>query len=209
MHLQKSARQWWASIRANGTAPKTWKCLRIAIMKQFLSGDAEDKVLTEWMSLTMMPYESINKFVDKFWDLHLKATVYRRIDFAEQKQQFCAGLPDEMSEYINSQRPKSIAAVIHHAIVASKINFQQGTRKQRPMEHKEEFKGRGNVMQHPPKGNSNASNKAKEKGVYKGKNKLSNDKLERYRKDSKCFNCGEQGHVYNNCPKKNSRNATS
>ena len=78
MHFQKSARQWWASLRANGEAPKTWKVLRVAIMKQFLSSDAEDKALTEWRSLKLSPYESINKYKDKFWDLHLKATAIKR-----------------------------------------------------------------------------------------------------------------------------------
>ncbi|MCO5594234.1 hypothetical protein L7F22_048261 [Adiantum nelumboides] len=106
MHFQKSARQWWASLRANGEAPRTWKNLRVSIMKQFLSSDAKDKVLTEWRSLKLTPYESIQKYVDKFWDLHLKATVYRKIDFEEQKQQFCAGLPEDMNEYVNSKGPK-------------------------------------------------------------------------------------------------------
>ncbi|MCO5561028.1 hypothetical protein L7F22_014649 [Adiantum nelumboides] len=95
MHFQKSARQWWASLRANGEAPQTWKNLRASIMKQFLSSDAKDKVLTEWRSLRLTPYESIHKYVDKFWDLHLKDTVYKKIDFEEQKQQFCAGLPED------------------------------------------------------------------------------------------------------------------
>ncbi|MCO5553675.1 hypothetical protein L7F22_007201 [Adiantum nelumboides] len=112
MHFQKPARQWWASLRANGEAPKTWKALRASIMKQFLASDAKDKVLTEWRSLKLFPYESIHKYVDKFWDLHLKATVYKKIDFEEQKQQFCAGLPEDMNEYVNSQRPRSISAVI-------------------------------------------------------------------------------------------------
>ncbi|MCO5548451.1 hypothetical protein L7F22_001908 [Adiantum nelumboides] len=44
MHFQKSARQWWASLWANGEAPKTWKALRASIMKQFLAGDAKDKI---------------------------------------------------------------------------------------------------------------------------------------------------------------------
>ncbi|MCO5609051.1 hypothetical protein L7F22_063272 [Adiantum nelumboides] len=68
MHYQKSARQWWASLRANGEAPKTWKALRASIMKQFLASDAKDKVLTEWRSLKLSPYESIHKYVDKFWE---------------------------------------------------------------------------------------------------------------------------------------------
>ncbi|MCO5613239.1 hypothetical protein L7F22_067515 [Adiantum nelumboides] len=116
MHFQKSARQWWASLRPNGEPPKTWKALRASIMKQFLASNAKDKVLAKWRSLKLSPYESIHKYVDKFWDLHLKATVYKKIDFEEQKQQFCAGLPEDMNEYVNSQRPRSILAIIHHTM---------------------------------------------------------------------------------------------
>ncbi|MCO5553536.1 hypothetical protein L7F22_007058 [Adiantum nelumboides] len=207
MHFQKSARQWWASLRANGEAPKTWKALRASIMKQFLASDAKDKVLTEWRSLKLFPYESIHKYVDKFWDLHLKATVYKKIDFEEQKQQFCAGLPEDMNKYVNSQRPRSISAVIHHTMVAAKINFQQGAKRNlKPMEAKEkqEYKGK-NFSQNSSKGNSN-NNKAKEKGVFKGKNRLTSEELERYCKENKCFKCGEQGHSYRSCPQRNPRN---
>ncbi|MCO5603559.1 hypothetical protein L7F22_057710 [Adiantum nelumboides] len=207
MHFQKSARQWWASLRANGEAPRTWKNLRVSIMKQFLSSDAKDKVLTEWRSLKLTPYESIQKYVDKFWDLHLKATVYRKIDFEEQKQQFCAGLPEDMNEYVNSQRPKTISAVIHHTMVAAKINFQQGAKRNlKPMEIKEKHEHKGkNQPPNSSKGNS-SNNKAKEKGVYKGKNRLTPEELERYRKDNRCFKCGEQGHAYRACPQRNARN---
>ncbi|MCO5564040.1 hypothetical protein L7F22_017695 [Adiantum nelumboides] len=204
MHFQKSARQWWASLRANGEAPKTWKALRASIMKQFLASDAKDKVLTEWRSLKLSPYESIHKYVDKFWDLHLKATVYKKIDFEEQKQQFCAGLPEDMNEYVNSQRPRSISAVIHHTMVAARINFQQGAKRNlKPMEaqEKQEYK-RKNFSQNSSKGNSN-NNKAKEKGVFKGKNRLTPKELERYRKENKCFKCGEQGHSYRSCSQRN------
>ncbi|MCO5595346.1 hypothetical protein L7F22_049388 [Adiantum nelumboides] len=210
MHFQKSARQWWASLRANGEAPKTWKALRASIMKQFLASDAKDKVLTKWRSLKLSPYESIhkyvdkfwdlhlkatvykkidfeeqkqqfcaglpedmNEYVDKFWDLHLKATVYKKIDFEEQKQQFCAGLPEDMNEYVNSQKPRSISAVIHHTMVAAMINLQQGTKRNlKPMEAKDkpEYKGM-NSSPNSSKDNSN-NNKPKEEGVFKGKNKL-------------------------------------
>ena len=112
MHFQKSARQWWESLRGNGEAPKTWKALRTSIMKLFLPSDAKDKVLTEWRSLKLLPNESIQKYVDKFWDLHLKATVFQKVEFSKQKQQFCAGLHEEMAKYVNSQRP-------HHRVNSS------------------------------------------------------------------------------------------
>ncbi|MCO5588892.1 hypothetical protein L7F22_042853 [Adiantum nelumboides] len=207
MHFQKSARQWWASLRANGEAPRTWKNLRASIMKQFLSSDAKDKMLTEWQSLKLTPYESIHKYVDKFWDLHLKATVYKKIDFEEQKQQFCAGLPEDMNEYVNSQSPKTISAIIHHTMVPAKINFQQGAKRNlKPMEIKEKREHKGkNQPQNSSKGNS-SNNKAKEKGVYKGKNRLTPVELEHYRKDNRCFKCGEQRHAYRACPQRNARN---
>ena len=47
-------------------------------MKQFLTDEAEDDVLTAWRSLTLGPNETIQKYVDKFWDAHLKATVFKK-----------------------------------------------------------------------------------------------------------------------------------
>ena len=46
----------------------------------------------------MTPHESIHKYEKRFWAHKLKANVYKSIDFEEQKEQFLAGLPEEMSE---------------------------------------------------------------------------------------------------------------
>ncbi|MCO5547867.1 hypothetical protein L7F22_001319 [Adiantum nelumboides] len=92
-------------------------------------------------------------------------------------------------------------------MVAARINFQQGAKRNlKPMEEKEkqEYKGK-NFSQNSSKGNSN-NNKAKEKGVFKGKNKLTPKELECYRKENKCFKCGDQGHSYRSCPQRNPRN---
>ncbi|MCO5580337.1 hypothetical protein L7F22_034203 [Adiantum nelumboides] len=130
-----------------------------------------------------------------------------KIDFEEQNQQFCAGLPEDINEYVNSQRPKTISAVIHHTTVAARINFQQGAKRNlKPMEIKEKHEHKGkNQPQNSSKGNS-SNNKAKEKGVYKGNNRLTPEELECYRKDNRCFKCGEQGHAYRACPQRNARN---
>ncbi|MCO5598126.1 hypothetical protein L7F22_052218 [Adiantum nelumboides] len=70
---------------------------------------------------------------------------------------------------------------------------------------KQAYKGK-NFSQNSSKGNSN-NNKLKEKEVFKGKNKLTPEELERYRKENKCFKCGEQGHnSYRSCPQRNPRN---
>ena len=58
-------------------------------MKQFLTDQAKDDVLTQWQGLKLKKGETMQKYTDKFWDLHLKATVYKKIDFSEQKQQYC------------------------------------------------------------------------------------------------------------------------
>ena len=65
-------------------------------MKQFLPGNVKDDVLTAWRGLTYEKGDNIQKYVDKFWDLHLKASVFKDIDFDEQRQQFCAGLPEDV-----------------------------------------------------------------------------------------------------------------
>ncbi|MCO5561183.1 hypothetical protein L7F22_014804 [Adiantum nelumboides] len=193
-HLQTCARQWWASLRANEEASKTWKALRASIMKQFLSSDVKDKVLTKWRSLKLSPYESIHKYVDKFLDFHLKTTIYKEIDFKEKKRKFCAGLLEDTNEYVNSQRSKSISRVIHHTMVAARINFQQGAKRNpKPMEakDKQEYKGK-NLSQNSSKGNSN-NNKAREKGVFKGKNKLTPKELERYHRETSALSVESKG----------------
>ena len=55
-------------------------------MKQFLTKDAKDKVLTAWWGLKLEKGESIQQYINKFWDLHIKAIVFKKIDFAEQRQ---------------------------------------------------------------------------------------------------------------------------
>ncbi|MCO5546847.1 hypothetical protein L7F22_000284 [Adiantum nelumboides] len=124
MHLQKSTRQWWASLKVQGKAPTSWAECREAILKQFLQAEAKDEVLTTWRSLKMNKNEPIQKYVERFWDANLKAMVYKRIDFAEQRQQYCAKLIDEIREYVQAQRPKTIAALIHHTRVAAKIGWK-------------------------------------------------------------------------------------
>ena len=59
MHLQKSARQWWASLRTQGIAPRMWKECCQEIMKQFLTNQAKDNVLMAWRGLKLEKGESI------------------------------------------------------------------------------------------------------------------------------------------------------
>ena len=75
MHFQKSARQWWASLKTQGIAPHTWKECCHEIIKEFLTNQAKDDVLTAWRGLKLEKGESMQKYTEKFWDLHFKAIV--------------------------------------------------------------------------------------------------------------------------------------
>ena len=90
-------------------------------MKQFLFDKAKDDVFMAWHGLKLEKGKSMQKYTVKFWDLHLKATVHKKIDFSKQKHQYCASLNEDMKTYINAQKPKTISKVIHHEMVAAKI----------------------------------------------------------------------------------------
>ena len=75
-------RTFFPSLNLPGSLPLS---LSLSLMRQFLTDDAKDDVLTAWRGLKLEKGESMQKYVDKFWDRHLKATVFKRIDFSEQK----------------------------------------------------------------------------------------------------------------------------
>ena len=201
MHFTKAARQWWASLKTQDTHPKTWKQCRAAIMKQFLTENAKDEVLTAWRGLKLERGESIQQYINKFWDLHLKAIVFKKIDFAEQRQQYCAGLTEDIRSYVNDQKPRTIAEVIHRSKVAMKI-FPISKGASKPPERNEKVH-LGEQVSKANKGNG--SNEKKEKKFYQGKGKLSPEEMERYKTENRCYKCGEQGHISRACPQRQQR----
>ncbi|MCO5601712.1 hypothetical protein L7F22_055835 [Adiantum nelumboides] len=199
MHLTKSARHWWSTLCAKNQAPKTWKVCRLTIMKQFLDDDAEDNVLTAWRSLKFKEGESLQNYIEKFWDTCLKATVYRNINFSEKRQQFCAGLPEDMRTYVQALRPKTIAVVIHYTRVAYKI-FKPKNPPNKGDKGKDKENGSSNVKSN--------NKKQASKRPYQGTNRLSPEEMERYRKENRCFQCGTTGHTYRECPQRNTKHET-
>ena len=55
-------------------------------MKQPLIKDARYEVLMAWREIKVVRGESIQQYINKFWDLYLKAIVFKKIDFAKQCQ---------------------------------------------------------------------------------------------------------------------------
>ena len=95
-----------------------------------------------------------------------------------------------MKTYINAQKCKTISKVIHHSLVATKIfapnkeftNFQENGEKTYGKDHaNKDAKGYGNKDQRTNGG------KKKEGKEYKGQNKLSPAKLEKYHKENQYF----------------------
>ena len=180
MYLVKSGKKWWSNLKMTGKAPCTWKACRVAIMKQFLMDHAAlDDVLAEWRSLHLDKGEPIKKYINRFWDLHFKACVFEEIGFQAQKHQYVADLLEDMHAYINAQNPRIILVVIHHSMLAYKIFYSSHKVVAKPNEKCEK------ISEKPFNGKKNQDAKKKEKGVYKGTNKLSLEEPDR--KDNRCF----------------------
>ena len=174
-------------MRTQSIAPHTWKECWQEIMKSFLTDQAKDDVLTAWCGIKLEKGELMGKFTNKFWDLHLKATMYKKIDFSKQKQQFCASLNEDMKTYINAQNPRTIYEVIHHVMAAAKI-FTPNKGFMKPQDNGEETFGKdcANKDTKVPskKDQQTNGNKKKDGKKYKGQNKISPINLEKYRKEN-------------------------
>ncbi len=203
MHLTKSARHWWSTLRAHNEAPRTWKACRITIMKQFLDEAAEDNVLTTWRSLKLQDNDTIQTYINKFWDACLKASVYKSLGFKEKKQQFCAGLPDDIRTYVQAQQPKTLAAVIHHTRVGHKIFKAKSFTKGDKVDKRDKGDKDNGSSKVPGNGKKQVSKK-----VYQGSNRLSPEELERYKKENRCYRCSTIGHSYRECPQRKAQHET-
>ncbi|MCO5600400.1 hypothetical protein L7F22_054512 [Adiantum nelumboides] len=98
-------------------------------------------------------------------------------------QQYCAGLTEDIRAYVNDQKPCTIAEVIHR----SKVHGREQVSK--------DSKGNG-------------SKGKKDKVPYKGPGKLYLEEMERYKKENRCYMCGETGHISRACPKRQQRKET-
>ena len=102
--------------------------------------------------------------------------------------------------------------MIHHSMLAAKIFAPPSTKVvAKPSEREDNQSDK--QSDRPPNGKKiindkkiSDANKGKDKGQYKGNNRLSPKELEQYCKANKCFQCGIQGHTYCQCPNKKNNN---
>ena len=104
--------------------------------------------------------------MEHFWDANLKAMVYKRIRFAdEQRQQYCAELPEDVQAYIMDQKENMISEVIHCSIIAMKI-FSAGWANP----HHVDKSDKNHQKDQSNKDRQRNGKKKKEKTDYKGTN---------------------------------------
>ena len=204
MYLQKSARKWWASLKIVGKQPHTWKACRAEMMKQFLTANVKDDVFTAWRGLKLEKAETIHSYINKFWDLYLKASVFAEIPFQEQRQQYCAGLPDDVRSYINEREPTSISEVIHRSMVGIKI-FNAGKSPFTRADKGEKDKGEKVPSKEPSQKTFTNDETKKKKRPYNGSNRKTAEELNQLRKENKCFRCKQEGHMSKDCPTKKTK----
>lgn len=193
MYLQKSTCKWWASLKVVGQQPRTWKACRAAMMQQFLTANVKDDVFTVWRGLNLEKGENIHKYVEEFWDLYLKASIFQEISFQEQRQQYCARLPDDVHSYINEHSPRSISEVIHCSMFGMKI-FNTSKTSFLCFDKSEKVQ---------PKESSQrtlSGNGKKKKRPYNGFNYKTAKELSQLCRENKCFTCSEVGHMSKDCP---------
>ena len=150
-------------------------------MKHFLTKDAKDKVLTAWQGLKLEKGKSIQQYINKFWELHPKAIVFKKIDFTERQQKYCAGLTEDIRLYFNDQKPHTIAEVIHCFKVAMKI-FLMSKGAPKPSERNDKVHACEQVSK-DSKGSGSKKKNEKDKNTYTGKERLSNKDMECYKKE--------------------------
>lgn len=84
MYLQNSRCQWLATMQSQRIEPKTWKACIRDTMSQLLIDEANDDVPLTCLGLKLEKGDTIQMYVDIFWDSHIKATIFKRIMFSEK-----------------------------------------------------------------------------------------------------------------------------
>lgn len=125
--------------------------------------------------------------------------MFAEITFQEQRQQYCAGLPDDVRSYINERETTSISEVIHRLMVGIKI-FNDGKSRFTRAD-----KGEKVPSKEPSQKTFTKDKKKKKKRPYNKSNRKTAEKLNQLCKENKCFRCKQEGHMSKECPSKKTK----
>ncbi|MCO5582254.1 hypothetical protein L7F22_036146 [Adiantum nelumboides] len=88
MHLKETASSWWLTTILEGRKPKSWEDFKKAFYGQFLPPDFEKEVKKEWDRLSQDENESVSAYVDKYWEILLKVTPFKKNSDEEKMRKF-------------------------------------------------------------------------------------------------------------------------
>ncbi|MCO5576486.1 hypothetical protein L7F22_030296 [Adiantum nelumboides] len=126
MYLKGMASSWWLTQILEGKKPKDWSAFKKAFYSQFLPPDFEQEVRKEWDRLFQWEDESVPQFVDKFWDVLLEVTSFKKIEDSEKMLKFEAGLHDTLQKAMKLYPRHNLPTLIKSARIADSIH-QKGT----------------------------------------------------------------------------------
>ncbi|MCO5582874.1 hypothetical protein L7F22_036775 [Adiantum nelumboides] len=98
MYLKGTTNSWWLTQILENRKPQGWKAFKKAFYAQFLPPDFEQEVKKEWNRFSQSENETVSQYVDRFWDVLLKVTPFKKIEDSEKMRKFEAGLHDALQK---------------------------------------------------------------------------------------------------------------
>ncbi|MCO5595641.1 hypothetical protein L7F22_049686 [Adiantum nelumboides] len=129
MYLKGTASSWWLTQILEGKKPKDWSAFQEAFYSQFLPPDFEQEVRKEWDRLSQWEDESVPQYVDRFWDVLLKVTLFKKIEDSEKMRKFEAGLHDGLHKAMKLYPRSNLPTLIESARIADSIHHKGTPRK--------------------------------------------------------------------------------
>ncbi|MCO5569121.1 hypothetical protein L7F22_022829 [Adiantum nelumboides] len=122
MHLKETASSWWLTTILEGRKPKSWEDFKKAFYGQFLPPDFEKEVKKEWDRLSQDENESVSAYVDKYWEILLKVTPFKKISDEEKMRKFETGLHTTLQKSLCLYPHDTLQIMIESAIIAEGLH---------------------------------------------------------------------------------------
>ncbi|MCO5553102.1 hypothetical protein L7F22_006623 [Adiantum nelumboides] len=126
MYLKGTASSWWLTMILENRKPQDWSAFKKAFYAQFLPPDFEQEVKKEWDRLSQLENETVPQYVDKFWDILLKVTPFKKIEDSKKMWKFEAGLHDALQKAMKLYPRNNLQVMMELARIAYALH-EKGT----------------------------------------------------------------------------------